>query len=55
VKKQKKKFKNKKNLKINNIDRLIKEEPKECQHFHFNNDGSCCHCGKNNYIFKLFK
>jgi len=62
MKKQKKKVKK---LKVNlaalkiNTDYAFKKhfrnDNRGCSHYHIDNDGSCCHCGESDVLFKLFK
>jgi hypothetical protein len=55
MKKQKKKIKKAKfKLKIvtsSAKNKKLQTGQKECHHYHLNNDGSCCHCGKLSCLF----
>ena len=55
MKKQKKKIKKSKfKLKIfpsSAKNKKLQTDQKECHHYHLDNDGSCCHCGKPACLF----
>ena len=58
MKKQKKKLK-KRQLKLpslkTNVHKKQSRSDKGCYHPHINNDGSCCHCGEPDALFKGLK
>lgn len=62
MKKQKKKIKKQRlklaALKVNpnfTHKKRSKDNNKSCKHYHLDNDGSCCHCGKLNALFSGIK
>lgn len=62
MKKQKKKVKKKQSklaaLNINTdyvFKRYFRDESKGCSHYHIDADGSCCHCGEPDALFKGLK